>query len=83
MIKVTRDIKSVKRAIRSVLGEDVFVKVNLGRNKIATYEGKLTNVYPWLFTVTPNEVFKGKTSFSYAELMCGNVKIKPKNLKSN
>ena len=81
MIKSSRDINSVKRDVLSVQGEDVLVKVNLGRNKFATYEGKLTNIYPWLFTVEPYDEFKGKTSFSYAELMCGNVKIRPKRLK--
>ena len=78
MIKTARDINSVKRTIKSIVGEDVLVKVSLGRNKFASYEGRLTSVYPSLFTVEPNECFMGKTSFSYAELMCGNVKIKPK-----
>ena len=82
MIKTARDINSVKRAVKSIVGEDVCVKVNLGRNKFASYEGKLTNVYPSLFTIEPNYEFMGKTSFSYAELMCGNVKIKPKKLNN-
>lgn len=81
MIKAVRDISSVKNAIKSVKGEEVSVKVNLGRNKFVVYEGVLTSVYPSLFTVTPNGEFKGKTSFSYAELMCGNVKLKPKKSK--
>lgn len=81
MIKTSRDINSVKKDVQSVLGEDVLVKVSLGRNKFARYEGKLTNIYPWLFTIEPNDEFKGKTSFSFAELMCGNVKIRPKKFK--
>ena len=83
MIKTSSDINIVKRDVKSVYGEDVLVKVSLGRNKYATYEGKLTNIYPWLFTIEPYGEFNGKTSFSYAELMCGNVKIKPKNFKNN
>jgi uncharacterized protein Veg len=81
MIKALRSVDSVKNAIASVKGEDVTVKVNLGRNKFVAFDGKLTCVYPFLFTVSPYGEFKGKTSFSYAELMCGNVKIKPKRLK--
>ncbi|MBR2336553.1 MAG: Veg family protein [Clostridia bacterium] len=77
MIKAVRDIKSVKDAIKGVKGERVSVKVNLGRNKFVTYDGTLTEVYPSLFTVEPSGDFKGKTSFSYAELVCGNVKIRP------
>ena len=83
MIKRVRDINSVKNAIKSVKGEDVSVKVNLGRNKIVSYDAKLTCVYPFLFTVEPYGDFKGKTSFSYAELMCGNVKLKPIKRQSN
>ena len=35
-------------------------------------------MYPALFTVRPNDKnFLGKTSYSYAEVLCGSVKIKP------
>ena len=77
MIKNGRDLNSVKRAVEKLKGAVIDVKVNLGRNKFAFYEGVLTNVYSSLFTIEPNRAFNGKTSFSYAELMCGNVKIRP------
>ncbi len=80
MIKAVKDMNSIKNAIKTLQGEDVFVKVNLGRNKFETYQGQLTSVYPSLFAVTPYGGYEGKTVFSYAELICGNVKIKPKNL---
>ena len=76
MIKSSGDISKVKEAIRSCLNEDVRVRVSLGRNKYVTYDGTLTRVYPALFTVSPAGDFKGKTSFSYSEVMCGSVKIK-------
>ena len=78
MIKVVKDIASVKRAVEKSKGESVFVKVNLGRNKYEVYSGKLDCVYPALFTVLPDGEYKGKTVFSYAELACGNVKLKRK-----
>ena len=77
MIKNGRDLSSVKRVVEKLKGEVIDVKVNLGRNKFVCYEGVLTNVYSSLFTVSPNEEFNGKTSFSYAELTCGNVRIRP------
>lgn len=53
------------------------VKVNLGRNKELCYCGKLTGIYPALFKVSPFEKdFKGKTSYSYSEFLCGTVKLK-------
>ena len=76
MIKSSANIGTVKRAIEKCLNEDVNVKVNLGRNKTARYLGVLAGVYPALFTVRPSSDFRGKTSFSYSELLCGGVKIK-------
>ena len=78
MIKASRDIGSVKREIEKSKGESVFVKVNLGRNKYEVYTGVLSDVYPSLFTILPDGDYKGKTVFSYAELACGNVKLKLK-----
>ena len=83
MIKTNIDVTTIKKAIARCLNEDVNVKVNLGRNKFVSYKGKITNVYPALFTVSPYGDFNGKTSFSYSEVCCGNVIIKrqPQNLK--
>lgn len=77
MIKNGRDLKSIKRVVEKLKGKAIDVKVNLGRNKFVCYEGVLTNAYSSLFTVVPSEEFNGKTSFSYAELTCGNVRIRP------
>lgn len=76
MIKSSVNIGTVKKAIEKCLNEDVAVKVNLGRNKYVSYKGRITNVYPALFTVSPYGEFNGKTSFSYSEVCCGNVIIK-------
>jgi uncharacterized protein Veg len=55
----------------------VAVRVNLGRNKSISYSGILSGIYPALFTIKPDEDgFLGKTSYSYSDLLCGNVKIK-------
>lgn len=77
MIKNTTGIKDAKMAINSYFNKDVEVKVNLGRNKELTFCGKLTGIYPALFTVSPFEKdFKGKTSYSYSEFLCGTVSLK-------
>jgi uncharacterized protein Veg len=76
MIKTMKDISHIKNAVRKIKGEEVKVRVSLGRNKYASYKGRLTCVYPSLFTIVPEGEFNGKTSFSYAELLCGSVMIK-------
>ena len=78
MIKQQSDITSVKKTISDYFQKQVDVTVNLGRNKILRFCGELSGVYPALFTVSPNDKnFLGKTSYSYAEVLCGSVKIKP------
>ena len=78
MIKQKHDSGAVKQTIADYFKTQVDVTVNLGRNKVLRYCGELSGVYPSLFTVQPNDKnFLGKTSYSYAEVLCGSVKIKP------
>lgn len=78
MIKSIGNITEVKRTISEYFQRQVDVTVNLGRNKILRYCGELSGVYPALFTVRPNDKnFLGKTSYSYAEVLCGSVLVKP------
>ena len=82
MIKSTVDISEVKKAIALLTQKPVTVMVDLGRNKRISFDGTLTGVYPALFTVSPfDKTFKGKTSYSYSEYMCGRVKVKAKEQK--
>ncbi len=76
MIKSNGSLLEVKTKIKSLQEQRVKVKINLGRNKFVSFEGKVSGVYPALFTVTPEDKdFKGKTSYSYSEYMCGKVRI--------
>lgn len=78
MIKRNNDILKVKQTIADNFRKQVDVTVNLGRNKILRFCGELSGVYPALFTVSPNDKgFLGKTSYSYAEVLCGSVSVKP------
>ena len=77
MIRQSRNLAAVKRAIETCLRSKVDVTVNLGRNKVLSYRGELSGVYPALFTVRPDDMrFLGKTSYSYAEVLCGSVRVK-------
>jgi uncharacterized protein Veg len=79
MIKTTSSLSGVKAAISQFYEREVSVRVNLGRNKIVEYEGRLSGVYPALFTVSPNgKDFCGKTTYAYSEVLCGNVSVRLK-----
>ncbi|MBE7085712.1 MAG: ABC transporter permease [Clostridiales bacterium] len=78
MIKPTKNIKDVKQMVKNCSAQRVAVRVNLGRNKSVSFSGVLTGIYPALFTIKPDDAdFLGKTSYSYSDVLCGNVKIKP------
>ena len=63
--------------VKDCAKQRVTVRVNLGRNKSTSFSGILSGVYPALFTVQPDDkTYLGKTAYSYADLLCGNVKIK-------
>ena len=76
MIKSERDFDTVKKGVERLYNKNVCVTQNLGRNKYRSYDGVVTGVYQALFTVSPIAAYNGKTSFSYSEIMCGNVKLK-------
>lgn len=79
MIKSTSNLSQVRETIQNLKQKPVEVTLNLGRNKFVSFCGTLAEVYPALFTVTPfDKNFKGKTSYSYSEYMCGRVKLTEK-----
>jgi uncharacterized protein Veg len=83
MIKSSLSLSQVKASIKNMQDKPVSVTLNLGRNKLVNFSGTLIGVYPALFTVTPfDKNYKGKTSYSYSEYMCGRVKVEQLNKTS-
>lgn len=81
MIKNCQSVSQVKETIAKMQFGTVEVTLNLGRNKFVKFLGKLSGVYPALFTVTPlDRTKKVKTAYSYSEYMCGRVKLVQKNI---
>lgn len=77
MIKKPKNIRLVKEEIADFYGKEVRVHVDMGRNRTADFTGRLTGLYPALFTVTPDDKnYRGKTSYSYSEILCGEVKVR-------
>jgi len=73
-------VSDVKRKITEIQGKDIKMLVNKGRKKMVRYEGRITNIYPSLFTVEVEEEKNNVFSYSYADVLCGNVRICLKNV---
>ena len=80
MKKELGTIESVRNKLLEIKGSDVKMQVNKGRKKIIKFDAKLINIYPSVFTVFVQNSSEPERSYSYTEVLCGNVKIYPKNI---
>ena len=76
MRKPTMDLEEVKQKIKELKGKDISMSVNRGRNKFVHYEGVLEDIYHSVFVVKLlNQEKEEKLSYSFTEVLCGDVKI--------
>ena len=66
-------IDKIKDNIKSLVGERVALKINMGRNKEDFCEGVIMDIYPYVFTVKVGEFVK---SFSYNDVLTKDVIIR-------
>ena len=73
-------MSNIFEEVKNLCEKDLYVTVNLGRNKTVSFSGKLKGVYNALFTLeAKDKTFSGKTSYSYSEYLCGKVKLQEEN----
>lgn len=80
MKKSLETIESVRTKLEKIKGQNITMQVNRGRRKIVNFDARLEKIYPSVFTVTVPCSSEPERSYSYTEVLCGNVKICPKNL---
>ena len=75
-----KSLESVKNQILELKGKGVEMKINHGRKKIRTYCGVIEDVYHSVFVVKlDNALANEKVSYSYSDVLCGDVKIAAKH----
>ena len=75
--KATLKMAEIVDMITKMKGKTVDMEVNRGRKRIEKYIGVIETIYPSVFTVnieTPEN--KGKQSYSFNDVLCGDVTIK-------
>lgn len=75
MRKAGLNIDQIKDKILALKGEEVEMNVNRGRKKIDTINGIIQDVYPSVFTVIIKDQNSQLQTFSYYDVLCGNVVI--------
>ncbi|MDR2091144.1 MAG: Veg family protein [Clostridiales bacterium] len=73
MKEVKHSLDDAKNRLFGLKGLNVMLRVNLGRNKIVEYNGRVENLYASVFTVK-SEADAIKT-YSYSDVLTGNVKF--------
>lgn len=77
MRKATLKMAEIVDMITGMKGKKVDMEVNRGRKRIEKYVGVIETVYPSVFTVNiDSPENKGKQSYSFNEVLCGDVTIK-------
>ena len=68
-------IEKIKENLSKLVDKNIKIVVDIGRNKIETYEGKITKLYDNVWIFKTNNFIK---SFSYKDILIKMVKIEPK-----
>jgi len=71
MRKILSGQDEIKKKITALKGLEIKMDINRGRKKIETVSAVIKDVYPSVFTIkTEDEKLQ---TFSYFDVMCGNV----------
>lgn len=76
MVKIANgELSIIKQKIQSLKGQEVEMSINRGRKKIDTVQATVKDVYPSVFTVKIANARQPLQTFSYFDVLCGNVII--------
>ena len=81
MRKCEKTLEEITDLIKSFKGESVKMSITKGRKKSEKFNGEIVELYPSIFTIkVDNPISQNILSYSYNEVLCGDVKI-VKNVK--
>ena len=76
---VSKDsLLKVKQEVETYIGQEIFVKANIGRNKCICRRGVIDSTYTNLFVFKDSET-ASKLSYSYADLVTNNLQLSAVN----
>lgn len=80
MKKMPDTLDSIKQKILEMKGKEVNLKINRGRRKISSYRARIEDVYASVFTVKSlSQELESIFTYSYNDILCGDVKIVNEN----
>lgn len=74
-MKKTVSVDEAREYVSKMVGRDVDVKVNRGRNKIKRYKGVISEAHENVFVVSlKNELFD-RISCTYTDMVCNEITV--------
>lgn len=78
MRKAYTGLDEIKAKILALKGSHVEININRGRKKIDSFSGIIRDVYPSVFTIVGKDNSQSIQTFSYYDVLCGNVVFQSK-----
>lgn len=75
-MKKAMSIDQAKMQVQSLLGRNVAVRLNKGRNRIKRYSGVVTETHPNVFVIELHNELFDHISCSYSDVVCGEIALK-------
>lgn len=76
-MKITT-VQQARSAVSQLVGHTVRLRCNQGRNRIATYNGTVTEAHSNVFVVAIVDGIMDRLSCSYSDIICGTVRLTTK-----
>ena len=67
-------LSKIRNDVESYVGQEIFVKANVGRNKCIYRRGVIDSIYPNLFVFKENDT-SNKLSYSYTDLVTNTLEL--------
>lgn len=75
MLMVSRDsLQKVKQDVESYIGQEIFVKANIGRNKCIFRKGVIDSTHTNLFVFRDEET-ESRMTYNYTDIVTNNLEI--------
>ncbi|MGN1066668.1 MAG: Veg family protein, partial [Candidatus Fimimonas sp.] len=74
-VKKIPDVNIAKQQISLLLGKNVVVKLNKGRNKVKSFKGVVQEAHSNVFVVQLSGEIFDRISCSYTDMLCGEVSV--------
>ena len=68
-------VEQAKQMVQALLGQNVSIKLNKGRNRIKRCKGKVVEVHSNVFVIELFEDIFDRVSCSYVDVICGEVTL--------